>query len=72
MKKVILTITLIAAITLVSCNKIQAPASISGEDITVEQVDSFSVDSASLVIPQIDTVRVTEQQKIINHLLEDK
>lgn len=72
MKKVFLTLALIAAMVVTSCNKVQAPASISGEDTIVEQVDSISVDSASLEVPQIDTVRVSEQQKVINHLLEDK
>ena len=60
MKKVFLTLALIAAMVVTSCNKVQAPASISGEDIFVEQVDSISVDSASLEVPQVDTTKTVK------------
>ncbi len=55
MKKVILALALVALV--VSCRKVETPASVSTADSTAVQVDSFSVDSASLEVPEVDTTK---------------
>jgi hypothetical protein len=59
MKKVFLALAL-TALVVASCNKVQPPASISGKDSTAVQVDSVSVDSASLEVPQVDTTKTVK------------
>jgi PBP1b-binding outer membrane lipoprotein LpoB len=56
MKKVFLALALMALVV-ASCKKVETPASISTTDSTTVQVDSFSVDSASLEVPEVDTTK---------------
>jgi hypothetical protein len=56
MKKAILALALMALV-LASCRKVETPASVSTTDSTAVQVDSISVDSASLEVPQVDTTK---------------
>jgi PBP1b-binding outer membrane lipoprotein LpoB len=56
MKKVILTVALVAAVA-VSCKKVEAPTSVTTPDSTTVVVDSVSVDTTAVVI---DSVAVTK------------
>ena len=56
MKKVFLALALMALVV-ASCKKVETPASISTTDSTTVQVDSISVDSASLEVPEVDTTK---------------
>jgi PBP1b-binding outer membrane lipoprotein LpoB len=55
MKKVFLALAL-TALVVASCRNVETPASVS----TAVQVDSFSVDSASLEVPEVDTTKTVK------------
>ncbi len=59
MKKVILALAL-TALVVASCRNVETPASVSTADSTAVQVDSFSVDSASLDVPEVDTTKIVK------------
>jgi outer membrane lipoprotein SlyB len=56
MKKVFLALA-VMALVVASCRNVETPASISTTDSTTVQVDSISVDSASLEVPEVDTTK---------------
>jgi PBP1b-binding outer membrane lipoprotein LpoB len=56
MKKVFLALALVALVV-ASCKNVETPASISTVDSTSVQVETISVDSASLEVPQVDTTK---------------
>lgn len=59
MKKVILVLAVMALVA-VSCKNVETPASVSTADSTAVQVDSISVDSASLEVPEVDTTKTVK------------
>jgi len=59
MKKVFLALAVMALVA-VGCKQVEAPASVSTVDSTAAQVDSISVDSASLEVPQVDTTKTVK------------
>ena len=56
MKKVFLALALMALVT-VGCKKVEMPTRLTTVDSTTVQVDSFSVDSASLEVSEVDTTK---------------
>jgi hypothetical protein len=59
MKKVFLALAL-TALVVASCRNVEAPASVSTVDSTAVQVDSISVDSASLEVSEVDTTKTVK------------
>jgi hypothetical protein len=59
MKKVFLVLAVMALVA-VGCKQVEAPASVTTADSTAVQVDSISVDSASLEVPQVDTTKTVK------------
>lgn len=55
MKKVFLVLA-VMALVVVGCKQVEAPASVT----TPIQVDSISVDSASLEVPQVDVTKTVK------------
>jgi outer membrane lipoprotein SlyB len=59
MKKVFLVLALMALVV-VSCKNVETPASVSTPDSTAVQVDSVSVDSASLEVSEVDSTKTVK------------
>jgi hypothetical protein len=59
MKKVFLVLAVMALVA-ISCKNVETPASVSTVDSTAVQVDSISVDSASLEVPQVDATKTVK------------
>ena len=59
MKKVFLALA-VMALVVASCRNVETPASVSTVDSTAAQVDSISVDSASLEVPEVDTTKTVK------------
>ena len=59
MKKVFLALAVMALVA-VGCKQVEAQASVTTEDSTAVQVDSISVDSASLEVPEVDTTKTVK------------
>jgi outer membrane lipoprotein SlyB len=59
MKKVILVLAVMALVA-VGCKQVEAPACVTTTDSTAVQVDSVSVDSASLEVPEVDTTKTVK------------
>ena len=59
MKKVFLALAIVATV-LVSCKKVEATSNTEVTDSTAVQVDSISVDSASLEVSEVDTTKTVK------------
>jgi len=64
MKKVLLALTLIATLSLTSCNKVNKPEETTEVCCDSTTVDTTSVDSTSIDTTQVDTTQVKQKNKL--------
>jgi len=55
MKKVFLSLAVVAVLTVVSCKKAEAPAEVEAADTTAVAVDTAAVDTAAVDTAAVDT-----------------